>query len=274
MNNIRATTATLRAHMPEADEPNPGNPIHSTASAQDYGFRGALVGGVTVYGWAVRTLVAALGIGWLSSGHVHLRFRRPVYPNDSLDVRVDEQGAFQIARGQETCVEGQAGLGIAPWFSGLSSPALSDPIPVLDKPPRLAPLNVPVGEALRSLGAPLSSAEALRYHRDKLFEQDINFVGENPLIHPAWLAEQPIRLLHHSFDYGPAIHAESHIQHLMCLRTPAELVISGQCVQAFERKGHHYMVNDCCIGTANGLEVARLRHTVIYQVAKPSAKPI
>ncbi len=50
---VRAVERTIVAVMPEADAPNPGNPIHSSDGARDYGFRAALVGGATIYGWCV-----------------------------------------------------------------------------------------------------------------------------------------------------------------------------------------------------------------------------
>jgi hypothetical protein len=59
---------------------------------------------------------------------------------------------------------------------------------------------------------------------------------------------QPIYWLHHSFSYGPAIHTESRIQH-RCRGRRQQLVVIGRCVDAFERKGHHYIVNDAEILT-------------------------
>ena len=39
---------TIDAFLSNEDSPTIGNPIHSTEVAQQFGFRGALVGGVTV----------------------------------------------------------------------------------------------------------------------------------------------------------------------------------------------------------------------------------
>src|SRR5262249_45758228 len=48
--SVRGVERSLVATMPDADASNPGNPIHSTDTARDYGFRAALVGGATIYG--------------------------------------------------------------------------------------------------------------------------------------------------------------------------------------------------------------------------------
>jgi hypothetical protein len=47
--------------MPEADAPNPGNPIHSTDSAKNTAIA-PLVGGATIYGWCVAPILDAAGM--------------------------------------------------------------------------------------------------------------------------------------------------------------------------------------------------------------------
>ena len=51
-------------------------------------------------------------------------------------------------------------------------------------------------------------------------------------------------------------------------RVGQNLTIAGRCVDAFERKGHQYIVNDVEILDAAGSSIAAIRHTAIYQVAK------
>ncbi len=96
------------------------------------------------------------------------------------------------------------------------------------------------------------------------------FTGDRARLHPGWLTSRPIALLHHSYDYGPSIHTRSQIQHLAPAYAGQTLVVSGTFTDGFERNGHHYAVVDCLIASEDGLELAALRHTTIYQVAKPS----
>ena len=56
-----AVERSIDAFLSNDDSPDIGNPIHSTEIAKKYGFKGALVGGVTVYGWAVPAILEALG---------------------------------------------------------------------------------------------------------------------------------------------------------------------------------------------------------------------
>ena len=99
---------------PDADKPNP---IHSTKTAREHGFRGALVGGATAFGWTARTIVAALGSRWLDKGWVHLKFVNPIYPDDALRFEVagsdDQAWSLRVGRDADVCILGELGLGLS-----------------------------------------------------------------------------------------------------------------------------------------------------------------
>jgi hypothetical protein len=266
---MQAVDATLTAIMPEADAPNPGNPIHSSDGAKEYGYKAALVGGATIYGWCVGPILEAAGMDWLGNGWADIGFRRPVFPNDELKVRIAADGRLEVTGPDGRIrIDGRIGLGNAPWLGEITASTRKDAEPPADPLPRLTPDNVPIGAALRTRSVPLSRADAESFCRDKQHETLPCFYGAAAYVHPAWLASQPIYWLHHSFSYGPAIHTASRIQHLATARVNDTFVVSGCCVDGFERNGHHYIVNDTEIATARGLPVARIRHTAIYQVAK------
>ena len=82
------------ATMDDPDDPDmfERNRIHTNAGAQEYGFKGAFVGGVTLYAWTIPTVIDALGGEWLDHGWVNIRFRRPTYPGARIRVRVTPRG--------------------------------------------------------------------------------------------------------------------------------------------------------------------------------------
>ena len=88
------TTGTIEgefiATMDDPDDPEmfERNRIHTNSGAQEYGFEGAFVGGVTLYAWCIPTVIEALGEEWLDRGWVNIRFRRPTYPGAHIRVRV------------------------------------------------------------------------------------------------------------------------------------------------------------------------------------------
>ena len=63
------------------------NKIHEDGMAREFGFRGALVPGVTVYSWMTHPVVAALGPAWLDHGAFSVRFAKPVYFGQPVTVR-------------------------------------------------------------------------------------------------------------------------------------------------------------------------------------------
>ena len=218
----------LRAFMKNPDAEK-SNAIHSTSGARDYGFQGALVGGATAYGWAASFFVETLGNQWLNFGWVQVRFRQPIYPNDDLVVILGDDGLFDVRRDidEVSCLSGRVGRGEAPWLGDVGSPSRRPPEPMPDCMPDLTLRDAPLGEELRTREVHLSVADAEAYARDKQQESLDCFFGSDASIHPAWIAEQPIHWLHHSYNYGPSIHTESRIQHLRRGKSVKPIVSRG-----------------------------------------------
>lgn len=263
---------TLVAFLDGEDSPDISNPIHSTAVATEYGFRGPLVGGVTVYGWTVPAVIAVLGERWLEDGWVDVSFRRPVYPGDEVTARVAEDGEggheLVLSNGEgERCLVGKVGVGRAPFLADLHLPARRVAEPRPDSVPILTLANAPVGQDLRPMRVPFTPADAIAYAIEKQVDPHKRWTGDRPRIHPGWLAARMTPMIHHSFDYKPAIHTRSQIQHLAPAWADRSVTVAGHFVEAFERKGHHYAVVDGMILADDGAPLAYLRHTTIFRVA-------
>src|SRR6478672_11166190 len=68
------------------------NKIHDDAVAQRFGFRGALVPGVTVFAYMAHQPVAHFGRAWLERGAADCRFLKPVYDGEMVRVDAAAQG--------------------------------------------------------------------------------------------------------------------------------------------------------------------------------------
>ncbi len=81
-------TALPEFHVsaPEPTEPRE-NKIHEDTVARQYGFKGGLVPGVTVYGWLTHPVVEALGAEWLEGGSFRTRFAKPIYFDEPAVIR-------------------------------------------------------------------------------------------------------------------------------------------------------------------------------------------
>ena len=259
----------ITAFMEDPDQSKP-NAIHSTMGAKKYGFSAALVGGVTAYGWCAKTIIDALGQDWLSHGWADISFKRPIYPGDELVVRVDSRKKISVTKLTDgsDCFGGVLGLGDAPWLETLKRPTNFQVDKFEDRLPTLTLEDAPVGKSLRTLEVSLNSKIANLYCTNKLRESVEVFLGSEPIVHPAWIAEQPIHWLHHSYEYGPAIHTRSKIQHLAALRAEGPIRIAGICSEVYERKGHHYIVNDTALIDQKETVFAQIQHQAIFRVAK------
>ena len=74
----------------------------TSRSRAQYGFRGALVPGVTVYAYLTHPLVEAFGAAWLERGTATVRFLKPIH--DGEEVRLDRRR--DRARRQESHRDG------------------------------------------------------------------------------------------------------------------------------------------------------------------------
>lgn len=263
----------LTAFLGGPDSPDIRNKIHSTEGAKEYGYQGALVGGVTVFGWSTPLIFASLGRGWMDQGWAELAFRRPTYPGDELTITIEPEGDIWNLRivgadGHERVV-GELGLGIAPWLDEVLLKTPFRPAePPLEDYPRLEPPVAPVGRQLAPLGFTVSEEEAREYSETKQRSDDPTFVGPNPRLHPGWIAGRPPGVLHHTYNYGPAIHTRSHLQIFAPVHAGQDFVTTGTFRESYERKGHQYGAYDLTTYSADGVELWRQRHTTIYKVAK------
>src|SRR3954454_3002194 len=68
------------------------NKIHDDTVARQYGFRGGLVPGVTVYGYLTWLPASVWGRSWLEAGGMTVRLARPVYAGDTVTVTGEDGG--------------------------------------------------------------------------------------------------------------------------------------------------------------------------------------
>jgi hypothetical protein len=265
------------ATMDDPDDPDmfERNRIHTTAGAQEYGFKGAFVGGVTLYAWSIPTVIDALGGEWLDHGWVNIRFRRPTYPGARIRVQVTAKDS--AARGfealqddGEASIVGEIGLGTAPWLGDLTVTPFAPPEPDSGARPFLTLADAPVGQRLNSYryGPHTPPAETSGAALAEIIDLE---TPAGAVLHPAVPARQMIALLTRSYDYGhPAIHVSSHIQNLARIPAGEDVVACGTFVDAYERNGHHVAVLDADLYSLSGEPLARLRHTNIFKVRRAS----
>jgi len=106
---------TIKAVNTAADSENK---IHDDRVAAQFGFRGGLVPGVTVYGYLAEAALRHFGDEWLERGAMDVRFQQPIYHGEEIEVSVWEDGARAVVE-----IAGRA-TGTA-WVGGVESPDAS-----------------------------------------------------------------------------------------------------------------------------------------------------
>lgn len=62
------------------------NPVHSSEGARQLGYAAALVGGISVYSWALPAITSVVGEEWMTRGWCEIDFRAPVYPGEIVEI--------------------------------------------------------------------------------------------------------------------------------------------------------------------------------------------
>jgi len=254
---------------------NSENKIHDDATARRYGFRGALVPGVTVYAYLTEPAVAAFGSAWLERGTATVRFLKPVL--DGEEVQVTGVVTARDAKGAGATVTGATAAEPEAATLSVTLPA-GAPTPVNLAMYRQGPLPDSRPEATRetllaldALGTPVSRYDeaAATEWLERVSDPLPLYRGRNGWVHPAFFLDQANRALRQNVQVGPWIHVGSVIRHLGGARVGETLATRGRVRSVFEKKGREFVELDLVIVAGTGERprpVAHILHTAIYRL--------
>lgn len=268
-------TPKQRQVIAHNDAIDSGNPMHDDAVAQAFKFEGALVPGVTVFGYMVYPLIDHYGEQWLDRGCARVRLRQPVYDKRTVDVDSTlERDAF----GNENCAivvanEAQQACAIGAGSMAAASPLVNE-IQQTSLPPRyeLPPILRPATREnfadeprLGSISACFDPQDAAAY-LDLL--QDDHEIFRNGVTHPSWLLRQANIIVDRNFALGPWIHVSSELQNYARVRNGETVEVRAKAVKLYERKGHEYADLDIAVFVAGRAErlAMRILHRAIYRM--------
>jgi hypothetical protein len=263
---------TLRA-MNEAVESE--NKIHDDTVAAQYGFRGGLVPGVSVYAYMTYPLVRAFGTDWLTRGTAQVTLSKPVYDHDEVTVSATVTSASETELRFDTRSVNRDGVACGVGYATL--PAEAAAAPAIDTiaagaPAERVPVHwdlVVVGEPLPVLEGGIDQAENEAYcqsHSDDL----ALYRGPDAYMHPGWLLQQCNRIFSNRFILNPWLHVGSEITMYRPCRVGEHIALRGVPIDKFERKEHEFTVLDILL-TADGEVAQRVKHTCIFKPRKTRA---
>lgn len=249
------------------------NKIHEDSLARQFGFRGGLVPGVTVYSWMTHPVMASLGAAWLDHGTFSVRFAKPVYFGEEVAVRTSlaahsrDEVTIQarvVNAQDEVCATATMGMPLGPLLP-LPDVAAYPAAPLPEERP---PASRAWLESRSVLGTPrlLLDRAFLDAFLLKVGERLSIYRDADAPAHPGLYLEQANRALDRNVRVSPWIHVESHGQHLSVARVGQPLETRARVKTLFQGKGHEFVELDLLLLAAGEHPAAAIRHIAIYQL--------
>lgn len=246
------------------------NRMHSDAVAQQYGFSGALVPGVTVFGHMCYLPLRADGVDWMTNNRAGVRFISPAYDGDVLTIEHEEQ-----AQGGETlCIaadkkvlarmqhQHESRLQPAEWLSL--------------EPAATAPERQPISWDAIHLHepAPAHRFEVTDETNRKLARQiddDLALFGEPQApLHPFWLLRECNAAFVRSYILPAWIHVGSDISWHRPIHVGDTVEVRMVPIEKWDKKGHEFTKLYIAF-LVDGEPRVEVEHTSIFRIATKSA---
>lgn len=214
------------------------NAIHTDTGARAAGFPGALVAGVTTYGYLTHAPATAWGGTWLAGGGAEVRFRHPVLDGDRVDLEIGDAGNVTADVSGATKVE--------------------------------ATFVERAAEMLRCEGEEL---ELIEFTIDQSWSDygsrsgdDCPIYAELGVAHPTIWPRIANRFCHEQLVDGSWIHVRSKISHHGLASIGTTIQARAVVADRFESRAGERVVLDVRIDT-DGVPLATVEHEAIIRLA-------
>ena len=242
--------------------PDSDNKIHDDDVARKFGFVGALVPGVEVFAYATRPFAEEWGEEFLHRGVIDVRFHKPVYDGDDVDVTATPDGTrFEVTvTGPDGVVRasGHAGLADDPVeidAGRFRARELPDPAPPADA------TTLAVGTHLGTAREPVTAEFSAGYCRG--VSDDLPLYDR--YVHPGLLLRAVNAVLYRSVALGPWIHTASSCRLLAPAAVPTTLVARGVVTDRFDKNGRARVRYDALV-LADDCPIMVVDHEAIYDL--------
>lgn len=249
------------------------NRIHSDDVARELGFEGALVSGVSVFGYMTRPLVDQFGQEWFKDSIAEVRFLKPAYADDELIMTTEppatrlENGRYKVsARNQRGELLAQLEFWkpeIMPELDhrcGARTPAYNGKRPEIS----WDVIRVDFPAPLYDFGIlPVVQKNGLEIMRDN---HPLYRIGDRPYVHPYLLLKECNLALMRMYVLPAWIHVGSRL----ILRDPIWVYEDVQVItipiQKWTRKGHQF-IRLYNVFWSQGVAKLEVEHTAIFRMS-------
>lgn len=242
------------------------NRIHSDEVAKKYGFEGALVGGVVVYGHMTYQPMQAMGAEWLTDNKAEVRFIKPAYDEQLLTIESEHQeNSFK-----SSCQNDNKDLlSTLSSSKGLGEPSPSWMIP--PSPEKIIREEVHWDKLHLDQPAPAfiwqpdydTNMDFANQLRD---DNPLYLEGKEPLVHPFWTSRECNSAFGRSFILPAWIHVGTVFSFRKPLRVGQDVEIRMIPQKKWESKGHQLTTLYIAF-IVNGEPYIEAEHTAIFNVS-------
>lgn len=248
------------------------NRIHSDDVAQRYGFSGALVSGVNVFGYLTQPLVRHFGAAFLERGMMDVLFLKPAYQDNLLSIRTENLSQESTLRSHVTSAYNEDGTLLAKLESWLpvdlpeiSPRAAMIPGAEISLRPEISWDAIQIEQPAPALLWQPTAAEN-KTHVKIQRDRSTLYQGADALIHPYYLLEMCNQILKNLYVIPAWVHTGSKMVMRQGLGIGQDIVLKAVPIKKWKRKGHEFIRLYVVFLVAD--EVAlEVEHTAIYKLA-------
>ncbi len=249
------------------------NKIHSDEIAARYGFSGALVSGVNVFGYLTQPLAHHFGGALLEQTTFDVKFLKPAYHNELLRISTEELSTDADSTRFKSSAFNHQGSLLATLESTLweQSPALNPPHPALKGPSEIARNEISWERIKLSVAAPdylwTPSAEDNQQRVDAQRDRAKIYQGASAYIHPYYLLDACNKALMRMFILPAWIHVGSKLTIRHPIRVGQDITVCTVPTEKWEKKGHQFIRLSIAM-IVQGNIAAETSHTAIFKIAE------
>jgi hypothetical protein len=254
------------------------NRMHSDDVARSFGFKAALVPGVTVFAHMTHPLVERFGEAWLARGVAEVNFAKPAYDGDRLSV---ETGGGGTADAQLSVVcRNEEGAELARLTTAAPSGAVGTPdsraairpVPPSEERPLVTWDLMEVGKPFPALAWHPTQADNLQWCVDVRDDLPTYRSGDASMLHPGFVLRQANMVLRNRFTLPAWIHTGSRIVFHHALRAGRSYEVRAIPEEKWNRKGHELVrLYVAILGTSEVM--AEVIHTAIFRPRPVESQP-
>ena len=248
------------------------NRIHSDEIAEKYGFKGALVSGVNVFGYLSQPLVHFYGEEFLNQCVMEVRFLKPAFQHDLITIQTDSLESEKKFRYHISKAFNQTGELLAhmeSWLPINTEPAnelssMSEGSEILERKEIEWDLIELHKASPIYAWEPAQEDNSERVHSQR--DGAEIYQGDNAYIHPYYLLDACNKALMRMFILPAWIHVGSKLILRSPIKINQKLAMSAIPVKKWTRKGHQFIELYICV-RREGKVVLEAEHTAIFKIA-------